>query len=168
MARAGHRFAVRAITPDDKPLLAEHFEHLSAQSRYQRFLGLPKRLSSTQLKYLTEVDHHRHEALIALAPSGTEIIGVARYVRDPSKRGEAEVAIAIIDDWQGRGVGTELLGQLSERAREEGITTFTATCLASNERILALFRKLGQTTTAGAPTSGIVDVRVRLRELVLP
>ena len=153
---------IRRITPEDKPLLVAHFERLGEQSRYQRFLGSPKCLSSTQLKYLTEVDHHSHEALIALAPGGAEIVGVARYVLDPSNRDEAEVAIAIVDDWQGRGVGTALLRRLADRAREEGIATFTATCLASNRAILALFRRLGETSVVGAPTAGTVDVRVQL------
>ena len=70
--------------------------------------------------YLTEIDHHDHEAIIALEEESGEGIGVARYVRNPTHPETAEVAVTVIDEWQGRGLGTLLLEVLGQRARAEG------------------------------------------------
>ena len=138
--RDGALITVRAIEPEDRGALAAGFEALSAESRYRRFFSAVSELTDRQLDYLTRVDHHDHEALVALADDGTGI-GVARYVR--TGPGEAEPAIAVADDWQGRGVGSVLLGALSERALDEGITHFNAIVLAANPDAIALLRRLG-------------------------
>ena len=80
-----------------------------------RFQASLADLSDKQLSYLTAVDHHDHEALIALDPDTEDAVGVARFVRVSD--GVAECAIAVADDWQGRGVATELLDRLVDRAR---------------------------------------------------
>src|ERR1019366_6985494 len=94
------------------------------------------------VRYLAEIDHHDHEALIALDEETGEGIGVARYVCDQDRPEVAEVAVTVIDDWQGRGLGTLLLEVISARAREEGITTFTALMLATNEEMMDLLKRL--------------------------
>jgi RimJ/RimL family protein N-acetyltransferase len=134
-------YLVRPIRPEDRKALVEAFGHLSATSRYSRFLRPIKRLTAEDARYLTEVDHRNHEALVAIAPGG-ELIGVARYIRrdDPS---QAEVAVTVADEWQQRGVGTELLQDLAGRARQEGITHFVGICLTDNHRILDLVHELG-------------------------
>ena len=105
--RDGARILVRPIAPEDKELLRRGWERLSDQSRYERFLVSAPELSERQLAYLTEVDHHDHEALGALDAETGEGIGIARFVRgaDPTR---AEAAVTVIDAWQGRGVGTAL------------------------------------------------------------
>ena len=118
-------------------------------------------LSARLVRYLTEVDHHDHEALGALAAGSGEPIGIARYVRSEDGGEAAEVAVAVVDDWQGRGVATALLTRLAERAREEGIVRFTATCLAANEEALELVGDLGATRTTTAD-SGLVEAQVEL------
>jgi GNAT superfamily N-acetyltransferase len=80
------------------------------------------------LAYLTEVDHHDHEALVAFDDCSSEGVGVAWYVRVDGATAEAAVTVA--DDWQGRGLGTALTSMLAERALEEGIDRFTAVVLA--------------------------------------
>jgi GNAT superfamily N-acetyltransferase len=102
------------------------------ESRYRRFLSAMPSLSESMVRYLTEIDHHDHEAMIALDEETGEGTGVARFVRDAKRPASAEVAVTVIDDWQGRGLGTLLLEVLSARAREEGITIFTAMMLATN------------------------------------
>ena len=62
-------------------------------------------------------------------------VGIARYVRDAEDPQAAEIAVTIVDDWQGRGLGTELLAQLSDRARQEGIRRFTALVAADNAAV---------------------------------
>ena len=78
---------VRPIRPGDKELLAAGFDRLSDDSRYRRFLTSMPRLSSSQLAYLTEVDHRDHEALLAIDEASGRAVGVARYVRGSSPRG---------------------------------------------------------------------------------
>jgi GNAT superfamily N-acetyltransferase len=77
------------------------------------------------IRYLTEIDHHDHEAMIPLDEASGEGIGVARYVRDPNQPDVAEFAVTVIDDWQQRGVGTLLLEVIRAARRESGITAFT-------------------------------------------
>ncbi len=71
--------------------------------------------------------------------------------------------IEAADDWQGQGVGTELLDRLTKRAREEGIEAFTATCLMDNSGMLDVFRALpGATCAVTEPLAGVVEVRLAL------
>ncbi len=137
----GREVLIRPISSDDKDSLSAAFERLSPESRYRRFFAPLERLSAQDLAYLTEVDHHDHEALVALDPANQRIVGVVRYVRaeDPV---EAEVAVVVADPWQGLGVGSALLERLVERAREEDIRQFVAIVLNDNEEVLELFRHL--------------------------
>jgi RimJ/RimL family protein N-acetyltransferase len=140
--RDGSRIAIRTIEPGDKAALVAGFERLSDESRYRRFLSPTPRLTESQLRYLTEVDHDRHEAIIAFAEDTGEPVGVGRYVRFPDDPAEAEPAVTVVDDWQGRGAGTLLLEELTRRAREAGVERFTATVLAQNEPIIAMLDHL--------------------------
>jgi GNAT superfamily N-acetyltransferase len=123
--------------------LLRGFQRLSDESRYQRFLSPMPELSESMVRYLTDVDHHDHEAMVALDAATGEGVGVARYVRHQDDRSRAEAAVTVIDDWQGRGVGTLLLELLAERARREGIDTFTALMLATNADMMELLESLG-------------------------
>jgi GNAT superfamily N-acetyltransferase len=156
--RDGSEIGLRPIQPDDKQVLLEGFERLSPESRYKRFLVPMNELSERDLRYLTEVDHHDHEAIVAQTPEG-EPLGVARFVR--TNGDTAEAAVAVTDDWQGKGVGTALLTRLAERAREEGISHFTATCLATNDDMLQLLRELGPTRILNTG-SGVVEAQIDL------
>jgi RimJ/RimL family protein N-acetyltransferase len=158
--RDGSTLAVRPIEPSDREGLASGFEKLSDESRYKRFFSPTPRLSDAQLRYLTDVDHHDHEALVAVADDG-DGPGVARFVRLPDDPTAAEVAVAVRDDWQGRGVATGLLRALVERAREEGITRFTATALASNHAVIELLEEIGPAHVTPAPNA-TVELRVDL------
>jgi RimJ/RimL family protein N-acetyltransferase len=136
---------IRPIGADDKSALVDAFRHLSERSVYRRFLAPVKRLTESELAYLTELDHSDHEALVALLETG-EIVGVARYVRQSAAPERAEVAVTVTDEWQGRGVGTTLLHLLARRATENGVQQFTGVCLAENREMLQLFDELGPTT----------------------
>lgn len=155
---------IRPIRATDKHLLAEGFERLSPQSRFQRFFAPVVRLTETDLAYLTEIDHRKHEALVAIDPDEGDLIGVARYIRtSPHRDREAEVAIVIADHWRGRGLGKALLSRLSIRAREEGVTHFLAVVLAENTDATDLFENFAPKkthTSVGDP--GQVEVRIDL------
>ena len=141
--RDGARMRIRQGHHSDRGLLLRGFERLSPDSRYRRFLVPLPELSEEAMRHLTEIDHHDHEAIIALDEETGEGIGVARYVRDPERTDAAELAVTVIDDWQARGVGTLLVEVLSARAREEGITTFTALMLAANRHMMEMLSHLG-------------------------
>jgi RimJ/RimL family protein N-acetyltransferase len=138
--RDGSRVLIRPVQSADAPLLADGFARLSATSRWMRFLTPKKELSSAELRFLTDLDHHDHEALGALDHRDGRGVGVARYVRQADDPWGADVAVTIVDEWQGRGLGTELLARLSDRAREENIQRFTALVAAENVAVGGLLR----------------------------
>ena len=141
--RDGSAVLIRPVRPADDGLLAGGFARLSDRSRRMRFLGSKEALSAAELRYLTDVDHRDHEALGALDHARGGGVGIARYVRDRDDPRTAEIAVTVIDDWQGRGLGTELLARLSERARQEGIGRFTAAVSADNAAMAGLLRNFG-------------------------
>ena len=142
--RDGGSIYVRAIRPDDRDRLLRHFRELSEQSVYHRFFGVKRTLSDAELVGMTDLDFVTHVGLVATLGEGSEerFIGVARYVRgaDPTR---AEVAFAVIDEHQGRGIATVLLEHLSRIARAAGITEFEADVLGDNNRMLEVFAKSG-------------------------
>lgn len=156
----GVRLCVRPITPEDKLALVGAFEHLSQESVYKRFLAPVKRLTESELAYLTELDHEAHEALVAVTEAD-EIVGVARYVCEHEDPGRAEVAVTVADEWQGRGVGTALLQMLARLAGEHGVEHFTGVCLAENREMLQLFDELGPTTRRRSDGE-VIEIEVTL------
>lgn len=152
---------IRPLTADDGAELRRGLEHLSPQSAYRRFLGTPPSLNARTVRYLTDVDHLNHEALGAADPATGHGIGVARFVRSHEHPHCAEIALAIADDWQHRGLGTLLLDALADRARAVGITTLTGLILADNTAMLKLFERLGPTRVHNDGT-GTVAVEVDL------
>ena len=136
---------IRPIESHDKAGLAAALDQSSSEAIYRRFLGPHGPLSAAELRYLTEVDHHDHEALVAIDPESGHSVGVARYIRDRERRDSAEVAFSVLETWQGRGLGKALLRRLADRARDEGISRFTALMLAHNRPMRQLLADLGAT-----------------------
>jgi RimJ/RimL family protein N-acetyltransferase len=135
---------VRPIRPDDKRLLSEALEHLSPESAHRRFLSPKRTFTSSELRYLTEVDGRDHVALVAESPAEPvrRLIAVARFVRLADDPEAAEVAIVVGDSWQRRGLGSLLAARLAREARESGIRRFTATMAADNLPAHRLMEKL--------------------------
>jgi RimJ/RimL family protein N-acetyltransferase len=144
--RDGSAVVIRQIHRGDAPLLADGFARLSAESRRMRFLrpkDKPKdKPSPAELRYFTMVDHHDHEALGALDDRTGRSVGVAQYVRHADDPETAEIAVMVVDAWRGRGLGSELLTQLADRARAEGIQRFTAPVAADNAAVSGLLRSM--------------------------
>jgi GNAT superfamily N-acetyltransferase len=156
--RDGSEVVVRPVRGTDKRLLAEGFRRLSAESVQRRFLVPQDHLTVGMLRYLTEIDHHDHEAIGAIDPRTGEGVGVARFIRDPERPSSAEVAVTVVDEWQGRGLGTLLLEVLAGRAREEGVDRFTAVLLADHREMLDLLEaELGPLRVLDRET-GVVEV----------
>jgi GNAT superfamily N-acetyltransferase len=159
--RDGSRVRIRRLRDSDSDLLLRGFRRLSPESRYRRFLTPTSRLSDRTVRYLVEIDHRDHEALIAVDEERDEGAGVARYVRNEGRPNAAEVAVTVVDDWQGRGLGTLLVEAITMRAREEGVDTFTALMLVENREMMDLLRRLGSVRVVDR-ASGTVEVEVHL------
>ena len=157
--RDGSRVRIRQWRSSDTDLLLRGFERLSPDSRYRRFLTPMPRLSGTALRYLTDIDHVDREAMVAVDEQTGDGVGLARYTRDPRRAAIAEVAVTVVDDWQGRGLGTMLLEALCVRAGEAGITRLSALMLATNRTMMDLLGELGPVRIVDSG-SGAVEVEV--------
>lgn len=136
---------LRPIVPEDEPLLHEAVAAMSERTVYFRFFSPLKRMSDALAHRLAVVDYNDRFAIVATTrrPSGKErIVGVARYDR---ARGTdvAEVAVAVIDEFQRRGLGGQLLAELARVGRAHGIRTFSLIVLPENREMLGLLRKMG-------------------------
>lgn len=92
---------------------------------------------------------------------------MARFVRSPDDPTVAEVAVAVVDEWQGRGLATMLLHELASRAREEGIERFSASVLAENDPVMKLFREFGGAHVTGREKE-IIEVLMDLPDEGIP
>jgi GNAT superfamily N-acetyltransferase len=165
--RDGTPVLVRPIRPDDKDLVRRGFDRLSPASRYQRFLAPVDELTEAELKYLTEIDYLDHFAWAALrADRVDEGMGVARYIRLKDEPEIAEAAVTVVDEYQGRGLGTLLLALLGAAALAAGIRFFRAYVLAENVPMRDLLDSLGARTEFDSP--GLVRFDVPLDPQLLP
>jgi GNAT superfamily N-acetyltransferase len=130
---------VRPLQPDDLERLRRFGAGLSPETWYLRFFTGGRHLPEPVLRRLVELDHVGREALAALA--GDEIVAVARYERSRTAPEQAEAAVTVTDAWQRRGIGPMLLDRLGSLALSHGITTFTATVLADNDRMTRVLRR---------------------------
>lgn len=160
--RNGREVLIGRLTPADGPLLADAFERLSEESRRHRFLGPKPTLTDRELRYLTEIDGHHHEALAAIDPPTGRGVAIGRFVRDPTDPDLAEVAITVDDEWQGQGLGRLILSRLVDRAREEGVRSFTALVAMDNRRMHALLGRLGGPATVEHIGNGVSEWKIEL------
>jgi RimJ/RimL family protein N-acetyltransferase len=186
----GLEVLIRPIRPEDRKLMSQALSALSPEARYKRFFAPVDSFSESDLTYLTEIDHSRHEALVAVDPEDGSLVGVARYVcidrsegtvaaaepeagmdtgeagrTDPIDHGlvEAEVAVIVGDRWYGKGLATALLQRLAKRASEEGVDFFVAIVLEGNDEATELFKHLVEDASEvndGDP--GTVEIRIEL------
>jgi RimJ/RimL family protein N-acetyltransferase len=157
--RDGSEAVIRPLEPDDYERIREVWNGMSAISRRRRFLTPSNSdLTDLDLHYLVDVDHRRHEAMLALAGEADGgAVGVARYVRTPGDPESAEVAVVVVDDWHRRGLGTALLDRLTERARENGIRRYTAIVSEDNDVVLDALDRAGATRT-GTSGEGVGEI----------
>jgi len=155
--RDGTAAGLRPVYPGDQQELMRG-ELFSAQTRYRRFLGR-EQVPPALARYLTEVDYVDHFAWVALC-SVDVWAGGATYVRSGSDRALADISFLITDEFQGRGLGTLLMGAVAIAARRNGIARFSADVLAENAPMRAILRHAGmewETMEAGV-MHGLVAV----------
>ncbi len=134
--------SIRAVRPDDRERIVKAFRGLDRRSVYLRFFSYKKEPEDEELRRVTECDGVSEAVLVATVGSGDRetIVGLGEYVRSGAA---ADIAFAVEEDFQGRGIASRLLQQLVDIARANGIVRFEADVLAANTPMLAVLRNSG-------------------------
>lgn len=144
----GTDVCVRPLEPGEADVVSRIFEGLGERSRRQRFHGPKARLSERELALIASVDHRTREALVAVEMSSDRPLALFELVREADDDRTAEVAFVVADDWQGRGLGRILADRLATRARCLSLDRLRAHVVASNDRALAVVRRMGRVVTS--------------------
>jgi len=139
----GEAVTIRPIRPEDEPKMIDFHKHLSERSVYMRYASLMKkeqRVAHERLSRICYIDYDREMALVA-ETDDDDIIGVGRLTQQPG-RNEAEFALIVVDDYQGEGIGTELLQRLLQVGRDESLDRITADILRQNRAMQHVCEKL--------------------------
>ncbi|ACA16071.1 GCN5-related N-acetyltransferase [Methylobacterium sp. 4-46] len=139
--RDGQALSIRALRPGDREGLLAAFAGLGERSRTLRFFAPRRGFSEREVDYFVNVDFREHVALVAEAGGAPTLVGGGRFI--VTAPGTAELAFAVADAWQGRGVGAALMRHLIALARRSGLSELTAEVLSDNAPMLALFRRCG-------------------------
>jgi RimJ/RimL family protein N-acetyltransferase len=163
--RDGERVLLRPIRPDDADQLREGFRRLSERSRFLRFFTPLAALPAEWATRLTDLDHQTHRAWVAYDPDAAGVappglgVGVARLIQLDDDPTAAEAAVAIADDYQGRGIGRLMLDVVVGTAVAVGYRTLVTNVLRENHRMLELVRGVGPPVwTAGDGASVRIEV----------
>lgn len=161
----GRSIHIRAIRPDDKSVLVEGMHHLSKKSRYFRFMTAKKQLTKDDLVYFTELDFGHHVGLLALVAEGDAEIpaGVGRFIRSSTDAQTAELAFAVIEEYQGLGIAALLLKHLVAIGRAEGVAEFSAVVLSENRRMQSVFQKSELPMKQVCKKGGEIEIRLDLK-----
>jgi acetyltransferase len=161
--RDGTEYFIRPIVPEDAEREIAFVRSLSADSRHKRLMYSLREPSTAMIEPYVNVDYDRRMALIALygAPGHEQIIGVVRYACD-DRAGAHEFAVVVADEWQGRGIATQLLEEIFEYARAHGVRRLYGQVLHDNVPMLSLTRKLGFSGAACPDDPGLVTVTLEI------
>jgi acyl-CoA hydrolase/ribosomal protein S18 acetylase RimI-like enzyme len=142
--RSGMEIFLRPVKISDEPLLKEFFYALSENSLYRRFVSVRKDIPHERLQEYVVIDYTRQMVILAVIRHGEKenVIGVGQYALDEAAH-TAEVAFAVRDDYQNKGIGSELLSYLTLLAKKQGLLGFYAEVLVENRAMLHLFDKMG-------------------------
>ena len=141
--RDGRAVEIRAQRSQDREGMQAAIARFSSGSLHRRFFGVRRQFSEKETDYFLDIDFVNHVALVAVANDAGRptIVGGGRYV--VIQPGQAEVAFAIIDAYQGLGVGSALMRHLATLGREAGLHEFTAEVLSENVPMLNVFERSG-------------------------
>ncbi len=139
--RDGTTVRIRPIRPEDADGLQQMVSRMSRQSVYHRFFQVKTQLEPEELESFTHLDYEDRMAFVATRSD--QIVGVGRYWRDADNPDIADVAFAVVDAEQGKGIATRLVRYLTTYADKQGITAFRASVLADNHVMIRVFRNAG-------------------------
>jgi acetyltransferase len=162
MAVDSAQLIFRRLRAGERRPIVDVFEGMSDRSRRLRFHGSKPRLTERELSELAAVGGCGREAVIATERATGRVVGIARYVVDSDDDGVAEVAYAVADDWQGRGVGRRLVVELGRLADARGINRLRGLVDAGNRPALALLTHIGRVVER-AYDAGELEVVVAIR-----
>jgi ribosomal protein S18 acetylase RimI-like enzyme len=159
--RDGRPVEIRALRPEDRAGLLAAAGRLGNESLYRRFFAVKRHFTEREIASSVNVDFVTHVALIAVVNDGEAdtIVGGGRYV--VTEPGKAEVAFAIVDQYQGQGIGAALLRHLVVIARAAGLQELVAEVLADNRAMIKVFEK-GGLPVSTRRQSEVVHVALRL------
>jgi acyl-CoA hydrolase len=142
--RDGTEIFFRPVKPTDEPALTEMLYSLSEESVRTRYMTHTVVFPHRDIQRFTNIDYRQDIAIVAIIPhvSGEEIVALVQYFLDP-KTQAAEVAFLVQDEWQQKGMGTFLLGYITQIAKQRGVKKFYAKVLPTNEPMLAVFHNSG-------------------------
>ena len=145
-AEDGTKLFARPICPDDKELIERGFSELSERSKYLRFFAVRSKLNREQLVFFSEVDGINHVAWGIVNESGPthQPVGIGRLVRSEDEPETAEIAIAIVDAYQRKGMGKLLFCLLNIVAGQIGIKKLRYHVLADNQFVLNSLKRFGE------------------------
>ena len=160
--RDGRRVEINALRPDDREGLIAAVGRVSGPSLYRRFFAAKREFSEKEIAFFVNVDFVNHVALVARVQEGgrSEIVGGGRYV--VVQPGKAEVAFAVVDQYQGQGIGAALMHHLVAIGREAGLTQMIAEVLPDNTAMLKVFQMSGLPCHTRRE-AGVVHVTLDLR-----
>jgi GNAT superfamily N-acetyltransferase len=141
--RHGRRVEIRALRPDDRPDFLAAVDRTSPRSLYRRFFSVRQDFAEQEVDFFLNVDFVNHVALVAVMEEAGRpvIVGAGRYIA--VEPGRAEVAFAVVDAYQGQGIGAALMRHLAAVAREAGLKELVADVLPDNSPMLKIFEKCG-------------------------
>ncbi len=144
MTKSGIEILLRPVKIKDEPLLKEFFYSLSDNSLYRRFISLRKDMPHERLQEFVVVDYTKQMVILATITKGEkeEVVGIGQYFIDEATF-TAEVGFAVKDEYQNKGIGTELLSYITYLAKRQGLLGFYAEVLFDNRPMLHLFEKMG-------------------------
>ena len=159
--RDGADLEIRALRPSDRAAMLESIGRFSNQALHRRFFAPKRNFSEREIDFFLNVDFESHVALVAELSEGGRrvIVGGSRYV--VCRPGCAEIAFAIDDPHQKRGIATHLIAHLIRIAREAGLTEFIAEVLPENVPMLKVFERCGLVMTT-RQERGVVHVTLAL------
>jgi acetyltransferase len=160
----GRAVTIRPIRPEDTAIERDFVNSLSAHAKFQRFMFTLRELTPEMLARFTQIDYEREMALIAVldTPQGERQVGVARYARLPDDGQSCEFAIVVADDWQGKGLASQLMKSLIAAARDRGLRVMEGFRLLKNARMQDLARSLGFRSAADPDDPQLVRMRLVL------
>ena len=141
--RGGRRVEIRALRPDDRAGLSAAVARSSSESLYRRFFSIKRSFTESEIEYFLNVDFINHVALVAVVEEDGRpaIAGGARYIVE--QPGMAEIAFAVVDEYQGQGIGAALMRHLAAIAVSAGLKELIAEVLPDNMPMLKVFEKSG-------------------------
>jgi GNAT superfamily N-acetyltransferase len=165
--RNGRRVEILALRPEHRADLVAAVDRSSARSLYQRFFHPKRSFTEKEVAYFMELDFVNHIALVALVKEGRRpvIVGGGRYVI--VRPGTGELAFAVVDQYQGQGIGAALMRHLATIAREAGVGELIADVLADNISMLKVLESSGFSSSI-TREAGVVHVSLKLNDAKVP